>query len=173
MARSRTEILLIGLTILALSAGVVAGMLVSRLPTPVPADQGPERTQLEQELGLTPQQRDQMRDIWENVRRNGHQAFKDAQQLSQQRDDALVGLLTDEQKVKFEKISKDFAQRFAQLEQTRENAFSEAVNKTKSLLSETQRQKYDEILKQHVGPRPPLGGFPGSATHGPATSPLP
>src|SRR5207237_316755 len=80
--RSRTEILLIGLTILALSAGVVAGMLVSRLPTPGSAVETPDRSPLEQELGLTPDQRDKMKDIWEKVRGDVSQSFRDAQQLS-------------------------------------------------------------------------------------------
>ena len=87
MRKSRMGTLLIGLTALALSAGVVAGMLVARFPgsnqvqTPslVPPP-GYERS-LADELALDPAQREQMRMIWEGVRGNVHRAFEEARKL--------------------------------------------------------------------------------------------
>jgi Spy/CpxP family protein refolding chaperone len=168
MRKTRIEILLIALTVLALGAGLAAGLLAARLPTAAgssgdavtgaggaatnqPADHG----SLVDELGLTAQQRDQMREIWEGTRGRVHQVFEDAQQLQRQRDDAIVALLNDDQKAKFQKLSGDYADRFGALEKKRDQVFEEAVEKTKSILNDVQRQKYEQILRRHVGPDGP------------------
>lgn len=168
MRKKRIEILLIVVAALAMSAGVVAGLLASRLPSAAgqqPAATNPvqtappaafERT-LADELQLRPAQREQMREIWEGVRGTVHDTFTDAQNLQKERDEALVALLNDEQRVKFAKISKDYADRFEALTKKRDRTFEEAVEKTKQILDEPQREKYDEILKTHVRRGPPAG----------------
>jgi Spy/CpxP family protein refolding chaperone len=166
MRRTRIEFLLVGLTVLALSAGVVAGMLASRLPaggtsteTPPPSPMA-----LSDELQLTPDQREQMRQIWEPVRSQVHARFTEADDLQRQRDQALVALLNDEQKAKFEKISKQFADKFAAINESREKTFQSAVDRTLAILDETQRAKYQSIIRdrfphlpttQTGGPPPP------------------
>jgi Spy/CpxP family protein refolding chaperone len=160
---------LIGLTVLALGAGVAAGMLASRV-TPPSSSENPatapatpvDRTPLVQELNLTPEQRDRMREIWEGVRGDVHETFADAQRLQRQRDDALVALLTDEQKAQFEKISKDFKDQFDQLTRKRDKVFQSAVERTRQLLNDEQRKRYEAILKTSVGPdgRPHEPGLP-------------
>lgn len=154
MKNRRLQVLLIAITVLALGAGMAAGLLTSRLPaaggTQRPDPLPIERTPLVEELGLSPEQREQMRLIWEDVRSRVHTVFDDAQQLQKRRDDAMVALLNDEQKAKFERISKEYADRFAELSQQRERAFQEAVEKTKMLLDEKQRAKYEQILKTQV-----------------------
>jgi Spy/CpxP family protein refolding chaperone len=158
MRKTRIEILLIGLTVVALGAGVVAGVLASRLPAAqedgavAPPAPGVEPTPLAQELGLSPDQQAQMRGIWETVRGRVHGSFEEAQRLQKQRDEALVALLNDEQKAKFQRIARDFADRFDKLSHERKTTFDEAVAKTRRLLNDEQRQKYDEILKKRVGP---------------------
>ena len=163
MRKTRIEILLIGLTVIALGAGVVAGVLASRLPVateeaspthPVPAP-GVEPTPLAHELNLTADQQAQMRGIWEGVRGRVHGTFDEAQRLQRERDEALVSLLNDEQKAKFQRIAQDYSDRFDKLSQERKSTFDEAVAKTRRLLSDEQRQKYDEILKKRVGSVPP------------------
>src|SRR3954464_12412096 len=137
----RMQVLLIGLTVLALGAGVAAGMLASRAappassgnPTTAPATPI-DRTPLVQELNLSPAQRDKMREIWEGVRGDVHETFADAQRLQRQRDDALVALLSDEQKAQFEKISQDFKNQFDQLTHKRDKVFQSAVERTRQLL---------------------------------------
>jgi Spy/CpxP family protein refolding chaperone len=167
--KSRVEALLIGLTVLALCAGVVAGIVYARLPsagsavkpdnTPPPPmlpPDGPGEKSLADELQLTAEQRVQMRDIWEGVRDKVHQAFDEAQDLQRQRDERIVALLsTDEQKAKFQKLSQEFADRYDQLAKDRDEAFNSAVEKTKKLLTDEQRKKYEQILKTHVRPGPP------------------
>jgi Spy/CpxP family protein refolding chaperone len=174
MSKKRIEFMLIGVTVLALCAGLAAGLLASRLPgsgasssssssstspsSGVPAD---PRTPLVEELQLSPAQRDQMREIWEGVRGKVHQAFADAQRLQKDRDDALVALLSDEQKARFETISKKYASQFDELTHKRDATFQEAVERTKQLLNEEQRAKYEQILKRQVGP---AGSAPTTTT---------
>ena len=169
MRKKRTEILIILVAALAMSAGVVAGLLASRLPAganqstgttnanvtaPPPASF--ERT-LADELALRDDQREHMRQIWEGVRERVHKTFDDAQNLQKERDEALVALLSDEQRVKFAKISQDYANRFGELTKRRDATFEEAVEKTKQMLDPQQRAKYEEILKAHVRRGPPTG----------------
>jgi Spy/CpxP family protein refolding chaperone len=177
MKRSRLEILIVVISVLALSAGVVAGLLASRLPVstnplPVPPPGGMERS-LAEELNLSEEQRTKMRGIWETVHGDVNRTFEDAIKLEQQRDEALVAILTDEQKAQFEKISKDFAGRFDGLSRQRDQIFGKAVEDTRKVLDETQKQKYEQILKTHV--RPPMvprgRTFLSPATREPATRP--
>jgi Spy/CpxP family protein refolding chaperone len=168
--KTRVEALLIVLTVLALSAGVVAGLVAARLPAssagkgenappPPPMPPGPTEKSLADELQLNPDQREQMRGIWEGVRDKVHKAFDEAQDLQRQRDERFAAILTtDEQRAQFQKISKEFADRYDQLARDRDEAFNSAVEKTRKLLNETQRKKYEEILKSHVRPGPPGAG---------------
>ena len=151
MKRTRIEILLIGLTVLALSAGVVAGMLATRLPvTTTAAGPGPGDALCDQ-LQLDAHQREQMREIWEGVKSKARDSYNDAQDLQHQRDQAILGMLSDEQKAKFEKLSKDFADRYASLADARKKIFDEAVEKTRKMLTDQQRKQYDEILRDRMG----------------------
>jgi hypothetical protein len=183
----RMQLLLIGLTVLALAAGVAAGMLASRGGgassssssvggTPTTGTTAPviiDRTPLVQELQLSPEQRDRMREIWEAVRGDVHETFSDAQRLQRQREDALVALLTDEQKAQFEKISKDYADQFAELTRKRDKVFQQAVERTRGLLNDEQRRRYEQILKSATGRDgglPPLSPPLGPPSLAPTTS---
>ena len=141
----RRETLLVMLTILAVGAGVVAGMVVSRLPAPAKAATG--QSALAQELQLSAQQSEEMRTIWEGVRDKVRTGYESADRLNRQRDQAIQAMLTPEQKAQFEKLTRDFADRFTDLRKDRDAAFAQAVEKTRKLLSDEQRQKYDELLK--------------------------
>src|SRR5947208_930923 len=136
MKTTRMKLLVVALTVLGLSAGVVAGMLVSRLPAtdrgtggPSPHPPGMSPALVEQ-LGLTQDQQDKMKAIWEGVRGDVQQCFQQAQDLQKQRDNDVLAMLNDEQKAKFEKLSKDYALRFDKLTQQREQAFEKAVDET-------------------------------------------
>src|SRR4051794_32743783 len=98
MKTTRMKLLLIGLTVLGLSAGVVAGMLVSRLPastadaTPPGGPHGPPgmSAALVEQLELTRDQQEKMRAIWESVRGDVQQCFQQAQDLQKQRDNDVL-----------------------------------------------------------------------------------
>jgi hypothetical protein len=142
---------------LALAAGISGGLLLSRLPAAKSAsgaDAGAATSPLGAELGLTTKQAEEMRAIWEAVRETAQQCLDDGQQLQKDRDDALVALLTDEQKEKFQKVSQDYAEQFAGLNRKRDQEFQKAVRQTKQVLDEQQWRKYEQILRSRVGPGP-------------------
>ena len=162
MKRAGVKLLVIGLTVLGLSAGVVAGMLVSRVAgdangkvvTPISNQPMP----LVEELALTSDQQREMRRIWEDVRVKVQDCFSRAQKLQKQRDDEILALLNEEQKAKFEKIAKRFADLDRQITNEREEIFNAAINQTRKLLTDEQRTKYDKILKQRLNRDIPATG---------------
>jgi len=155
MSSGRKQLLLVALTLLPIGAGIVAGMVAARLPSHShSSDAAGERAadSLSEQLGLSDEQAQQMRGIWENVREQVRSSYTDAEKLQRSRDEELVGLLNQEQKAKFEKISRSYSDKFSQLRHKRDQSFASAVEQTRNMLSDEQRQKYDEILRTHVRP---------------------
>jgi len=154
MKKRRTEIVLIvGLTLIALSAGVFAGVLAVRLVSVSRAGSANngDHTFLSDELQLTATQRDEMRKIWEGVRKDAVDLYQKAQALQRERDEAIAKILTDQQKAQFEEISKKFANDATDINRQREELYAKAIEQTNGLLNETQRQKYEQILKERIG----------------------
>jgi hypothetical protein len=163
------KLLVIGLTVLGLSAGVVAGMLVSRVAggagdrAVLPISNQP--TPLVEELALTADQQREMKRIWEDVRVKVQDCFARAQKLQKQRDDEILPMLNEEQKAKFEKISKRFHELDVTITAEREHIFNDAINQTRKLLTDEQRMKYDKILKARLGRVPATGPVASAFSH--------
>lgn len=163
MKGSKTRAILLLAFVFALGAGAVAGLLLSHLPFLAAASASPAngavQSPLTDLLQLTPGQSDQMRTIWEDAQKKSQQVFTDAQGLQKGRDDALVAILTtDQQRAKYEKVTKEYAQRFAELNVRRDRMFQEAVEQTRRILSDEQKQKYEVFLRSRLGPRTPGAG---------------
>src|SRR5438309_3363879 len=100
MSRSKS---ILSLTIvLVLAAGVVVGRLWARLPTNVPvapATTEPVRLPVSpaEALHLTPEQRKQMDEIWNDVRAKIGKTFDDTRNAAKQRDQKIQELLTPQQ----------------------------------------------------------------------------
>ena len=166
MRTRKLKALLVAACVLALGAGVFAGMVVSRLPSksadPKAVDSGltTDHSELSDELQLSPTQRDQMRVIWEGVRSKVHDTFDEAQLLQKQRDEAIVAILTPEQKEKYAALTQQTAAQFSTLSGQRDAVFRQGVEETKKLLDDAQKEKYDRILCDRIGTVP--NGIPGS-----------
>jgi hypothetical protein len=169
LKRAGVKLLVIGLTVLGLSAGVVAGMLMSRVAggagdkTVLPISNQP--TPLVEELALTSDQQREMKRIWEDVRRKVKDCYVRADQLQRQRDDEILGILTEEQKAKFAKIAKRFHDLDVTITAEREQIFNDAINQTRKLLTDEQRTKYDKILKARLGRVPTTGPVASAWSH--------
>lgn len=174
MSRSNRSMVVIGVTVLALSAGVVAGMVVARAKSATKSNAaGAEALGLADALDLSGQQREEMRKVWEDVRATVRQSFENAEGLQRQRDEAVLSMLSDDQKQKFSKITQEYSEKFDQLRAGRDRTFAEAVDKTRMLLNDSQRKKYDDMLKTHVRPEQmDLTLSPAVTTTGPATAPV-
>jgi hypothetical protein len=142
------EFMVVGVAVLALAAGVAGGLLASRLPSVFSKPARPaDSTPLTEALSLTPDQREKMRGIWEGVRAEVRDTYEQARALERKRDQAYISLLTAEQKAQYEKISQELAIEFDSLSHRRDELFQRAVVETKKLLGDTQRAKYEEILR--------------------------
>ena len=153
MKAAKPVTLLIAAFALALAAGVSGGLLLARLPAARAQGQlSVAASPLAAELSLSPQQAEQMREIWENVRDTAQECLADARRLQRERDDALVSLLTHEQKAAFAKISQEYADGFAELNRRRDREFKKAVGQTQAVLNAEQWERYQRILRSRVGP---------------------
>ncbi len=155
---SKTKLILIVCFCAALAAGLAAGVALRRAFGPPPRP-----PTLEERLNLTPQQRDQMRQIWSGVMRGPGQQRGRHEELLRERDAAVVALLDADQKARYDELMKVYADKFAALEAERRNSVEEAVRRTREILTPQQRAKYDELLNERGGPRGPRGrpGGPG------------
>lgn len=147
----KTRFLILGLFVLALAAGLAAGLLLPRAMASRTAT-APRRTALAEELGLNDAQSAQMRQIWEGVRDRVDACFLRAQQVQKQRDDAILSLLTPEQRARFDRAQRDYASRLDDIKADREAAFKEAVRRTEEVLNESQKARYRQILASRMGP---------------------
>jgi hypothetical protein len=159
---NRTNAILMSLMlafILTLGAGVVVGVAAGRhTPTAnVPGQQILVTTRpaepkaggwLPDALGLNTEQREKLKAIWtgtvpapsEKARRS---------QLIKERDEVLYNLLSDEQKQQYQKEMAEYSAKLADLNKEREKAIQDAVKRTKLILDDKQREKYEQILKDH------------------------
>jgi len=118
----------------ALGAGVVTGKLTTRTPSASGPIVSPGAG-LSDELALTPAQRDQMRQIWESVRDTAETCSRQAQTAQTQMQAQLIGMLTNEQKARYEKLSAATRARIDSLNAYRRRAFKEAVDQTMRILN--------------------------------------
>jgi hypothetical protein len=152
MRTHKLKLVLIAASILALGAGVFAGMAVSRLPASNAAVSvmSPDHASIADALQLTTPQRDQMRGIWEGVRYTVHQTYDQAQKIQNQRDQAVLALLTDSQRAQYAALTQQAAEKFAALSAQRDRAFHKGVDQTRQILNDAQRKTYDDIIRDRL-----------------------
>ena len=76
-----------------------------------------------------------MDEIWNAVMRDSRKVQSEQRQaLQKQREEAVRALLSEEQKIKYDGVLKDYADKKAELDKAREKTFQEAVEKTKLIL---------------------------------------
>jgi len=151
---SKTRFTLVAAFVLALGGGVVLGLAAARRPVPPtttpPSAKPGEHSWLADQLDLTTDQRERMKDIWSTLVQGPAQANRDRRrQVEKERDEALVSLLTPEQRAEYDRRMAGYTAQLADLGKEREKLFKDAVEQTKLILNESQRQRYDELLKAH------------------------
>jgi Spy/CpxP family protein refolding chaperone len=139
---------------LALLGGGAAGLLAARYFGAGAPPVQPVQTvslPLSQELHLTPDQRENIRKIWEGMRQTADSCLTKMDWLNHQRDQDILKLLTPDQQAKFEEINRKYQDESAAQVSKRQAAFNEAVAETKKLLKPEQRARYESILAQRMG----------------------
>jgi hypothetical protein len=153
---------------LAMSAGVVVGRLWTRLPVAVaPAAPGKQPSWVADQLGLSPAQSQQMDAIWADTRQKLGKLGDARHTADKQRDDALMALLSSDQRAQYQQITQDYHAKRAAMDKQREQCIHEADDRSRALLDDSQKQKYDELKKA----RENHGHGPGTqrSTTAPAT----
>jgi Spy/CpxP family protein refolding chaperone len=108
------------------------------------------------ELNLTPDQQQQLHDIWSDAfHRGGHENEDQRRELRKDRDDAISALIHPEDKPAYDQVMKNYSDQMSVLEQQWRGSFDSAVEKTKQILTPQQREKYEEILARNQWDRRP------------------
>jgi Spy/CpxP family protein refolding chaperone len=129
--------------VLAMGAGVAVGMLGAKYPqTHQP------RSWLGDELGLSPDQREQMRSIWQDVSKSGQRDWGKRRALEKEKTEAVLGLLTPEQKAKYDELNRQYQQKAQEISQQREANMQDAIERTKAMLTPQQRERYEQIMQE-------------------------
>ncbi len=160
---TKTRIIVIVGFLIAFGAGAVVGIqlrapAVAQTPVTPPQGQGP--SWLRTELGLTPEQNDQMKNIWETLHASGRGYEDRRHRLRDERDEAIAALLAPSAMGDYDRVLAEYSNKLTSLAQERDKAFQEAVEKTKKILTPEQRVKYEEFLKRREpdrGDRGPRG----------------
>ena len=125
------------------------------------------------ELNLTPEQQEQMNQIWsETARRGGRERDDERRQLRKEREDAIAALIRAEDRAKYDQVLSSYTQQMESLDGQQRANFQAAVERTKQLLTPEQRTKYEALLSRNQwggqrGPGGPPGGPGGPGGMGP------
>jgi len=168
----KTRIIVIVGFLIAFGAGAVVGLQLRTAParaTEQPA-QAPRSSWLRTELGLTPEQNEQMKNIWEGLHNSGRSYEDRRHRLRDERDEAIAALLAPSVMGDYDRVLADYSNKLTALGQERDKAFGEAVEKTKQILTPQQRSKYEEFLKRREPDRGGRGGRRSDSR--PATRPV-
>lgn len=141
-----------------LSAAAAETVLNS--PTTAPS-RGNRNSWLAAQLNLSADQQEQLKKIWSDVARRG--SARDGQQedprrkLRRERDEAIAALVRPEDRAAYDRIQTTYTQQSDALEQQWQASYQNAVERTKAVLTDEQRAKYESILKnnQWSGGQPP------------------
>lgn len=165
MAAGKTKaVVAIGFAV-ALLGGGAAGLLLSRYIKPAPPAVMTGTAPLSVELKLSADQQSQIRQIWEQVQGVNASSYDAAQMLEHWRDDQVMKLLDDDQKKAFGKINVEYSDRYTAMTAKRDVAFKDAIEKTKRLLNEDQRRRYEQILAKRLGEEGGTGPTQPGSTH--------
>jgi len=146
---TKTRVILVIGFLVALGAGMAVGAALKRGGEPKP-----RKPWIEEELNLTPEQREKMHDIWSESMREMREYQRDRRQaLLSERDEAIQNLLSVPQRAEYAEIQRIYERESAALSEAARKAFDEAKEKTKEILTEEQQEAYDRMLRERAGRR--------------------
>jgi Spy/CpxP family protein refolding chaperone len=158
MKRSRQVFLITA--VLVLCAGVVVGRLTARLSVePSPPQAGHPPSWLADQLDLSAEQRQQMDAIWAAAITQMHNSGREQHDLDRQRDDAIRALLSSDQEMMYDEINDTYRSERQQLEKERDALIKSAEERSRALLTDAQKAKWDTLPKPMHGRHPPGPGF--------------
>jgi hypothetical protein len=167
--------------VLVLSAGMVVGRLSAHFASPGLVKPATEKQHewLPETLGLTPDQDQKMKAVWDDVGQQMNKSHEKQRNLDKDRDAAIKALLSPEQSKAYDQIFTDYHAHRTDLEKEREQLLRTGNDRSRALLTPDQQVKWDAMNKQmhdHDHPRrggPGGPGGPGGGRNrgGPSTRP--
>jgi Spy/CpxP family protein refolding chaperone len=143
----RSKIILVLTVLLMLGAGFVLGQISARMQGgPPPGDRPP--SWLADQLDLTADQRKQMDAIWGETKQKIGKTFEARRAIDKERDQAIVALLDDKQRGAYEQILDKAKQRRTALDQEREAAMRDANERSRALLNDRQKERWETLTQQ-------------------------
>jgi len=159
---TKTKVIILVSFALVFAAGAAVGMLMERSGHRPPRRPGPFGGF--SGLDLTPEQQEEVRLIWsEREEAEGPSMFERARQLEEEKRNAIIALMTEEQQVRYEEILQEHERKLNELSQERRKEFERKVELTKEILTEPQRKKFEELIEEGRNRgRELLPGHPGT-----------
>jgi hypothetical protein len=177
---NKVKFLLVLAFLVVLAAGAVVGMAVDRrLRTQVSVEQQntphphPMGAWRQFDQSLSADQRDKMKSIWTEVDKQRRDRFTDRRQLVQKRDQAVLDLLTSEQRARYDTIQEQYRADVDQIEKNLSDSVHHAEDQTRAMLLPEQQKLYEDA-RAHGGPPGRRGGPRGNRPRpmsGPTTAP--
>ncbi len=177
---SKAKAVILVCFVVAFAAGVLLGSVLGRRtvppvePTPAEGGRRHRGPSLSEQLQLTPEQREQMKEMWEAMAQAGRRNRERRMELQRERDRAVKDLYTEEQLTEYERVVQEYETQIEELNEQRRKGFEDVRERTRAILTPEQRQKYDEMLErfERPGPRGPgrrsgTGPPPGPGPAGP------
>lgn len=144
---TKTRTILITSFVLVFLAGIPFGWAIDHW-----SDSPNERSWLGRRLDLTSEQEKEISQIWSEVSQTSHSERRDTiRRLSEEHDEDIQKILTEEQKTRFEEIGAKHRKERNEYFEHVKAMNDEAVEKTMDLLSEEQRAKYEAIIEHRRG----------------------
>lgn len=144
MAVTKTKVIVLTCYLVTFAAGAIMGLVWS-LPEEPAWGRGPRPF----DLDLTEKQREEMKEIWsETVGVIWRRGEPDRQQILRERDEAVKALLSEEKQQQFDEIYAKFFERMDEVSRRRREAFEAANERTREILTDAQRKKFDEMLEK-------------------------
>ena len=151
--------ILVVCVLLSLGAGVFIGVLWEHRRPPLDPFVG--------ELNLTAEQQDKLKAIWSDAMEKGGFPVQDERREAAKKeyDAALRALFPAEQQPRYDELLHGYQKKLEDIELESRKIFDDATERSKQVLSEQQRAKYEEIRRKHAermkerGPGKKPGGF--------------
>ena len=147
------------MAMLSLSTGMVVGWVwtpLEKMETSAPETHSGPRPWFDQ-LGLTADQQKQMDKIWGDTRAQMHKLFEHRSDLDRQRDQQIMALLNPDQRAAYEKINQEFHDQRADSDKQRDSLLADANARSRALLDDSQKEKWDILSKDMRRRHGPMG----------------
>lgn len=149
---NKTRMMLVLAFVGAFAAGSVA-TIVARPQIDPPSRRS--RSSLTQQLDLTPEQQERMREIWDGARAASREKFSELrterEKIRTQRDQEIIELLGESTHEQYRQIIDDYNEKVRELYQSRRTLFDQARQKTNELLMPEQREQWEQMMQRRRG----------------------